>query len=665
MQARNIFRLFTWKKHSLYKKKRLVQYTSFEDFPIYRGDNLGIQYSSSRTVFRIWSPGAERIKLSIYEKGEGENLLERHLMNYFEDGVWVLTLNGDYAGRYYTFNIFYRGEYLGETPGIYAKAVGVNGKRAMVLNLNDCNPAGWKNHKRPELESLNDIVIYELHVRDFTIHNSSGCSFPGKYLGLVENGTINMVGFYTGINHLNELGITHVHLLPVFDFNSIDESNLQNPQFNWGYDPDNYNVPEGSYSTDPHHAEVRIQEFKEMVMKFHQNGIRVIMDVVYNHTGITQNSNFNLEVPGYYYRFNEDGEYSNASGCNNETASERPMMRKFMIDSCKFWATEYKIDGFRFDLMGIHDIETMNLLCGELKKIDASIFVYGEGWTAGESPLSRTLRALKENSFKLDQISLFSDDIRDAIRGNVFEAESLGFVAGGQHFEETIKFGVVGSTEHPQINYRACIASHKPWASNPALSINYCSCHDNHILFDKLMLSAKEASLENIVKMYKLANAIILTSQGIPFIQSGIEFLRTKKGEHNTFNLPDEINQIDWNLKTENIYVFEYIQKLIFLRKEHPAFRMPTTEMISCHLEFLNIRHPHGKVAFIIKDYANNDKWRNILVVYNAADEPFDLTLPPSQWTVAVKGAWVVPQGIEETTGQIIVPAISMMLLFQ
>jgi pullulanase len=398
-------------------------------------------------------------------------------------------------------------------------------------------------------------------------------------------------------------------------------------------------------------------------MGFHKNGIRVIMDVVFNHTAETEKSAFNLEVPGYYYRQEKDGSYSNASGCGNETSSERIMMRKFIIESCLFWAHEYKIDGFRFDLMGIHDIETLNLLSSELKKADSKILLYGEGWTADSSPLPKSLRAIKENTPKLNEIACFNDDIRDAVKGNVFEAENKGFVSGAHGLEEIIKFGVAGATFHPQINYKLC-ASNKPWASSPSQSVNYVSCHDNLTLYDKLIKSTGTIEEEKLKRMYKLANAIILTSQGIPFLQSGVELLRTKSGEHNTYNLPDEVNQIDWDWKTNHNDIYEYCRNLIMLRNNHPAFRMPTSEMIAKHLEFFHLKNTSNIVAYSIKNNANNDSWKDIVVIYNATDKDYEFQLPDKKWFAAIKGSWVVPHGIEEVSAKINVPYISAMILF-
>lgn len=639
-----------------------IDLSSYDKYPVYE-NNLWPEYSPEHTTLKIWSPAAEELTVKIYEKGHGEKLLEIHAMRKEKLGLWTLRLNGDYKNRYYTFQVTSDGKRLEETPGIYAKAVGVNGKRAMILDMSETNPEGWPTHKKPELNAHNDIVLYELHVRDLTIHPNSGSSFPGKYLGLIESGTINSQGLSTGLDHMKELGITHVHLLPSFDYRSVDENRLEDPQFNWGYDPENYNVPDGSYSSDPFNAAARIREFKEMVMKLHENGIRVIMDVVYNHTGKTENSNFNLEVPGYYYRFNEDGSYSDASGCGNETASERPMMRKYIIESCKYWVNEYGIDGFRFDLMGIHDIETLNELSAELKQIDPSIFVYGEGWTAGGSPLADSLRALKANTLDLTDIASFSDDIRDGIKGSVFEEKNTGFVSGAVNMEESIKFGVVGSTQHSQIDFEKVNYSSSHWANKPGQSISYVSCHDNNTLYDKLLLSREDASAAEIKKMHCLSNAIVLSSQGIPFLHAGVEMMRTKDGEHNSYNKPDEVNRIDWNWKTENKDVFDYYKGLIALRKSHPAFRMPSTKMIEKHLEF--IVEEDGVVGYQIKDNANGDTWENILVVYNAQNKDYSMDLPDGEWTIVVKELNISREGMGKVLNSVKVPEISMMMLVQ
>ncbi len=639
-----------------------TEYSTFEDYPAPVDANLWPQYKKDATVFTLWSPTAEEVKLNLYEKGDGGEPFETKKLKRKREGIWSVKIKGDLNGTYYTYQVNIDDNWLQETPGIYAQAVGVNGNRAMVIDLEATNPKGWADDKGPETKYPNEAIIYELHVRDVTIHPNSGSSMPGKYLGLVEAGTKGPEGVATGIDHLKELGITHVHLLPAFDHYSIDETRLDSAQFNWGYDPQNYNVPEGSYATDPYNAEVRVREFKQMVQAFHEAGIGVILDVVYNHTGRTEDSNFNLEVPGYYYRHREDGSMSDASACGNETASERAMMRKFMIESFLYWADEYHLDGFRVDLMGIHDIETMNLIADTLEKLNPNIFVYGEGWTAGSSPLPSEKQALKKNTTEMPLITAFSDDIRDGLKGSVFVDEETGFVSGANNLEESVKFGVVGSIQHEQIDYAQVNYSDAPWANEPWQAISYVSCHDNHTIYDKISVSRPDASEEAIIAMIKLANAVVLTSQGIPFLHAGAEMLRTKYGEHNSYNLPDSINRIDWSRKTEYAGVVEYYKNLIVLRKAHPAFRMTSAEDVRNNLEFQTIAD--GVVSYTINNHANNDAWKEICVIYNARPERLNYSLDGT-WKVAVKGDKFDFDGMNTITGEALVPPVSMMVLFR
>ncbi|SFZ92786.1 pullulanase [Flaviramulus basaltis] len=624
--------------------------------------NLWLDYSKASAQFKLWSPTAEKVKLNLYKNGFDGAPYETHELSPSANKIWSKQLDGDLAGVYYTYQIMIDNKWFEETPGIYAQAVGVNGKRAMVLDLGSTNPSNWNNDKGPTLKYPNEAIVYELHIRDMTIHPQSGSSMPGKYLGLVEEGTKGPNGIATGIDHLKEMGITHVHLLPTYDHYSIDETKLDTPQFNWGYDPQNYNVPEGSFSSNPYDAEVRIKEFKTMIKTFHDNGIGVILDVVYNHTGRTKNSNFNLEAPDYYYRFWKDGKQSDASACGNETASEKEMMRKFITESVSYWAKEYHLDGFRFDLMGIHDITTMNEVANVVKKVNPNAFIYGEGWTAGDSPLSFDERALKQNITKMPQITAFSDDIRDGLKGSVFDEKSTGFVSGVKNTEESVKFGIVGAIQHPQIDYKAVNYSKEPWTSEPWQSMSYVSCHDNHTIYDKLKISKKDADEATIIAMDKLANAVVMTSQGVAFIHAGAEMLRNKKGEHNSYNLPDSINQIDWNWKAKNANVVAYYKNLIALRKAHPAFRMASANDVRNNLEFKTIEN--GLISYQISNHANNDIWKDVLVIYNAKTTPFNYKLD-NEWQLAVIGDdFYLEEG--KTINQLVkVPAISMLIAYK
>lgn len=641
---------------------RQTEFATYEEYPKAVNTDLWLSYSPEATTFKLWSPVAEAVKVNLYKSGTSQDKIASHGLEVNEKGVWTKTVESDLAGNYYTYQVQIKGKWLEETPGIYAQAVGVNGQRAMVLDLNSTNPEGWAKDVGPSIDVPNKAIIYELHIRDMTIHPNANSSMPGKYLGLVEKGTKGPDGVATGIDHLKDLGITHVHLLPTYDHYSIDETKLDSAQFNWGYDPQNYNVPEGSFSSDPYNAEVRIKEFKQMVQSFHENGIGVILDVVYNHTGRTAEANFNQEVPGYYYRHWDDGRLSDASACGNETASDRTMMRKFMVESVYYWAKEYHLDGFRFDLMGIHDITTMNEITQKLKELNPNIIIYGEGWTAGDSPLPEERRALKKHTNQMPQLAAFSDDIRDGLKGSVFDDKSTGFVSGAANTEASVKFGVVASIDHPQIDYPAVNYSNAPWTIEPWQAISYVSCHDNHTLYDKLVVSRPDASEEEIIAMDKLANAVVLTSQAVPFIHAGAEMLRTKNGEHNSYNLPDSINQIDWSRKSTYAEVYQYYKNLIKLRKAHPAFSLPNSEAVRKHILFAEA--VPGLINYTISDLANGDEWKNIQVIYNANTSAQKVTLK-GNWQIAVILDDFDYNGSQKVSGNVEVPPVSMMILFQ
>ena len=591
---------------------------AYDQYPVYKGNDLGLSYSPKESFFRIWAPSAMQVRLLIYNDHLNPNFIEIFPMKKDIAGTWVFRWPGDHKGMYYAFSIFRDMKWWDIVPDPYAKAVGLNGKRAAIIDLKETNPLGWELDKSPEFKQKTDAVIYELQVRDASISAHSGILQKGLFAGLTEYGTKNPEGYSTGLDHIRELGVTHVHLLPVFDFNSVDEEKQQ-VKYNWGYDPLNYNVPEGSFASNPADPVSRIKEFKQMVRAFHRSGIRVVMDVVYNHTSQTEQSLFNQLVPGYYYRQQKDGKFSNASACGNETASERPMMRKFMLESMKYWVQEYHVDGFRIDLMGIHDIATINLISKELHKIKPDILIYGEGWTAGPSPLPDSLRALKANVSKLDRVAVFSDDLRDGIKGSVFEHDDKGFASGKTANTESVKFGIVAACKHPQVDYRKVNYSKKAYATQPYQVISYCECHDNHVLWDKLDISAASFTDAERKEMHKLALSIVLTSQGISFLHAGAEFLRSKKGVENSFESPDSINQIDWSLKTRNVDVYQYTKLLIRMRREHPAFRMKDAASISSGIRFLE-GLPEGVIAYTIDGTKVGDRWKKILVCFNGTN---------------------------------------------
>lgn len=607
-----------------------------EQYPVYTGDDLGMSYSPESTTFKVWAPTAESVRLRLYDTGEGGNPNEVVNLRADQDGTWKADISGDQKNKYYTVQARIGGRWQEEVTDPYAKAVGVNGQRGMIVDFEALNPSGWDNDQRPELKDYSEIVIYELHIRDLSMHPESGIKNKGKFLGLAELGTQNSDGFKTGLAHIKSLGVTHIHLLPSFDFRSIDETSLEDNDFNWGYDPQNYNALEGSYSTDPYDGRVRIREFKEMVKTLHENGLRVIMDVVYNHTGYTEESNFNQLVPEYYYRLDSLDNFSDGSACGNEIASEKPMVRKFIKESVLHWINEYHIDGFRFDLMGLHDITTMNEISAAARAIDPSIFLYGEGWTAGSTPLNQDEAALKANASQLDSVSVFSDDIRDGIKGHVFTPEAGGFIQGADSLKESIKFGIVAATRHPQLNYPKVNYSNAPWADSPLKTITYASCHDNHTLWDKINITNPDATEEVKKRMHLMGLTLVLTSQGVPFLHAGSEILRSKNGVENSYESPDAINQIDWGKLTEHLDVVNYTTKLIKLRKAHPAFRLTSDQMVRNHLEFMEIDN-ENLVAYQLKDYANRDSWKNILVAFNSNDSEYSLELPDGEWRVILK----------------------------
>lgn len=622
-------------------------------YPSYDGEDLELSIVGNDARFRLWSPAAQAVRLRIYKDGRHGEPLQTIDMQKGENGTWTASVTPVPYGKFYTFQVNVDGKWLDETPGIWAKAVGVNGHRAAIIDFASTNPEGWAQDKGPVVENINDVVLYEVHHRDFSVHPNSGIANKGKFLAMTEDGTVTPLGDKTGIDHLKELGVTHVHILPSYDYNSVDETNLPANQYNWGYDPYNYNVPEGSYSTNPSDPATRVREMKQMVKALHDAGIGVVMDVVYNHTADNDKSNFSLTVPGYFYRHNEDGSYSDASGCGNETASERQQMRDFIVNSVKYWAKEYHIDGFRFDLMAIHDTETMNQVAAALKEINPSTFVYGEGWTAGNSPLPVEARALKENVAKMNGIAVFSDDIRDAVKGHYSDATDRGFATGKPGLEETVKIGIVAATAHPQVDYSKGNNSKFPYASSSTQIINYVSCHDDLTLTDKLEKSMPTASEAERQRAARLAQTIVFTSQGTPFMFAGEEVFRNKKGVHNSYKSSDSINAIDWNLKHLNKDQFNYYKELIALRKAHPAFRMTSAEDIARNLKFDKVTTPN-LISYSLLNNANGDEWKEIKLVFNGADEAATVKLPKGKWLVIAQDGNLCHTGLTAPDGTLL-----------
>ena len=639
-------------------------------------------YSKVKTLFKLNAPttvnldgmtGAttqidkkKQVEIHIYEDGQGGKAIKTIKMKASGENRWEATVKGDLKGKFYTFDIG-----KGETPGVFAKAVGVNGMRGAIVDMAETNPQGWENDQRPVIQSPADLVIYEMHWRDFSIDVSSGLKNKGKFLALTEP---------KAIEHLKSLGVNAVHILPSFDYASVDETKLDTPQYNWGYDPKNYNVPEGSYSTDPYNPVTRIKEFKQMVQALHKAGIRVILDVVYNHTFNIDHSNFQLTYPDMYYRKTADGKYSDGSGCGNETASEKPLMREFMLESVKYWIDEYHIDGFRFDLMGVHDIETMQQIRAEVNKIDPSIYIYGEGWSAGSCAYPVDKLAMKANAQQLNGIAAFSDDMRDALRGPFSDDHKGALLAGIPGEEESLKFGIVGGIAHPQVDMTKVNYDKKPWTNNPTEQISYVSCHDDMCLVDRLKASIPSLTDKNIpekertaelIRIDQLAQTAVFTSQGVPFILSGEEMLRDKKGVHNSYNSPDSINHLDWNNLQRYPQLFTYYKNLIQLRKNHPAFRLATGDKVRQHLEFLPAVNSKDVkqdcfVGFLLKDLQGIDAWKTIVVIYNFNKEAKEMAIPEGNYTIACCNGAIDEAGLGEVSGkEVLVDGQSALILFQ
>lgn len=593
-------------------------------------------YTPEQTTFRLFAPdNAKTVKLRIYKAGHKGRPERTVTMERTAADTWTATVTGNLMGRFYTFDTG-----RGECAGIFAKAVGVNGQRAAIIDMDKTDPAGWNDDRRPVVKSPADLVIYEMHHRDYSIDASSGIANGGKFLALTDP---------KAITHLKELGVNAVHILPSFDYASVDETRLSTPQYNWGYDPVNYNVPDGSYSTDPYKPETRIREFKQMVQALHKAGIRVILDVVYNHTFNIDGSNFQRTYPDYFYRKTADGKYSDGSGCGNETASERDMMRRFMVESVLYWIDEYHIDGFRFDLMGCHDIETMNAIRKAVDEVDPTIFIYGEGWSAGSCALPTEQLGLKANMKAMPGIAAFSDELRDALRGPFSDDTKGAFLAGKPGEEESIKFGIAGAIEHPQVDMSKVNYSTEAWASQPTQMISYVSCHDDMCLTDRLRASIPGITTDELIRLDMLAQTAVLTSQGVPFILSGEEMLRDKKGVHNSYNSPDSINRLDWNNMERYPQVMDYYKNLTRLRHNHPAFRLGSADLVRRHLEFLPTQP--GLVAFRLKDYAGRDDWRNIIVILNAAKQQRKVTIPQGNYTIVCHEGKIDENGLSTFSG--------------
>lgn len=628
---------------------------TFESKYTYNGNDLGALWTKEGTIFRVWAPTAEKVSVNLYSSGnpDAADLLEQVAMDKDVKGTWIVKKVGNLDGVYYTYSVWHEGK-MTEATDPYSKTTGVNGVRSMVIDMERTNPQGWDMDKDPhEKNHITDAIIYELHVRDLSVDENSGIQNKGKFLGIAETGTKNAAGHATGLDYMKELGITHLHLLPVNDYGVIDETHLEVPQFNWGYAPVNYNVPEGSYSTDPFHGEVRVREVKQMVQTLHQNGISVILDVVYNHVLDAEQFCFNKIVPGYFCRMDKKGAYSNGSGCGNDVATERSMVKKYIVDSVAYWADEYHIDGFRFDLVGLIDTETINALVQEVHKKHPNVIFYGEGWTMPTGVTKEGyLMATQLNSEKTPDFAYFSDTLRDGLKGRVFYADSKGYITGA---DDTT--GVIEN----------CLLGQPGWCKNPSQTINYGSCHDNYTLMDKIALSIPDAEREEWIRSNNLSAAICMLSQGVAFMHAGEELLRSKVNEQgayveNSYDAPDYVNRIDWDVieKEECQKTIAYYKGLIALRKKYASLRYMTAAEVNAHVQLLK---PQEKNVIVVH-VKDDEKQEELLLIFNPNRVAANVTVPEGNWNILVQGEYTGLDALGQVgAGNCVIAPISAMVL--
>jgi len=621
-------------------------------------------YAPTGTTFTLWSPAATQVRVTLYKDGRGGAPLQEIQLKNEDHGFWKMHLPSDLNGLFYTFRILYKGTWLPETPGIQARAVGVNGRRGAILDLKLTNPPGWDSDVRPEAVPFTDMVLYELHLRDFSMGKQSGIVNKGKYLSLTEVGSTNSNAFSTGIDHLIDFGVTHVMLMPVFDFETDDESRPKDVILNWNYQPLNFTAPEGMYSTKPFEPAARILEFKEMVQALHKAGLRVVMDVTFSHTANMRESGFSLTLPSLCYRLKPDGSVGNASGYGNELATEQPFTRQFILQSLLYWIREYHIDGFSFDQMGVMDIETINQIRKVIDAIDPSIFLCGDGLAINPSTLSELDRGLAANTKFMPGVALFDTDWESTLRGNSTDSTDMGFLNGKPDLEEFVRFCIVGGIRHPQVNAANSPGFAVTYASSPKEVIQRVSSRQGFTLFDQLNEGRKE-TMEQVLRRNMLANSMVMTSQGIPYVFSGEELLRSRGGISNSAMSPDSINHLDWRNKTYHNDYYEFCRGMVEMRKLHPAFRMASAQQIQKTVRFLNTT---GKcvVAYVMEAHPNGDPYKNILVIHNSNDHPVSVQVPAGKWNVVVEDCKVDLAGISDFSGEMAnVPAVSTLVAFQ
>ena len=585
-------------------------------------------YAPEKTTFTFWSSVAEKMEVRLYNTYDASEF-EVITLQEQEGDFWTATIKGDQLGKFYTVCSYQGGEWGQESPGIFAKAVSVNGQKAAIIDMQATDPEGWENDQRPAMTDPTEVVVYETHMRDFTIDATSGIVNKGKFIAFTEQGTQTAEGLASGIDHLKELGITHIQILPMYDYGSIDETTLDLNKYNWGYDPVNYNVPEGGYSTNPYDPATRIREAKTMIQALHAAGIRVVMDVVYNHTFSVEGCALGRVVPQYFYRMNEDGTYANGSGCGNETASDKEMMRQFMVESVCYWAREYHIDGFRFDLMGIHDQETMRQIRAALDEIDPSIITYGEGWAASSPAYPYEQLAMKQWTYTMPRVGAFSDDIRNALIGSPFD-HHRGFASGNTASRDAVRYGLVACPD---------------WSGEPMQHVSYITCHDNYCLRDRIEVAAAEETEATKLRMNKLAQTAVMVSQGMTFFYGGEELFRTKQGVENSYQSPDSINVIEWTNKQTYSDLYAYYREIIKIRRQHKGFRLGTAELVKNHVEFPETNN-EGLIIYRIKDLQGIDTAASLIVLLNGTAEEMEVEVPQATYTVLAQDAQANANGM-------------------
>ena len=644
-------------------KLRIMDFLSDDFDRQFRYDGpLGAQWHPQSILFRLWAPLAEQVILHLYSSWDSPTPLKSLSLERQERGVWELAVAGLGSGVFYTYQVTTLGIRGEEAVDPYARAVGPQGRRGYVFDPSLANPEGWEQDSRPLLAHVTDTVIYELHIRDLSSLTTSGIHSRGQFLGLTEELTQNPEGLSTGLDHIADLGVTHVHLLPVFDFDELDDLKFDPEHYNWGYNPRNFNAPKNAYSSDPRNPLQAVLELKQVVQALHRRGLRVVLDVVYNHTYSVDDSCLNKVFPRYYYRL-YGSHFSNGSGCGNELATERPMVSKYILDSLAYWKEEYHLDGFRFDLMGLYDVETMNEASRILRRGDPNFLLYGEGWTGGLSTLPDDRKVLKRNASKVREVGFFSDDTRDSLKGPVFDAGKAGFANGAAGWDENVRFAVAGCMAHPQIRWQQLNGFHEPWSQGPHQTINYIAAHDNHTLWDKLAHTNPLEPESERIKMAKLAHGLVFLSQGIPFLHAGEEFLRTKKGEENSYRSPDSINGLDWSAKTRHWDFYRYIQGLIALRRSRPALRLRSNDQIRQHLVFMETLDP-GVVAWMLRSWAGGDPSEHLFLVVNAQPRAREVYLPSGRWAFLADAQRAGTEPFQEPSrGMIILPGRSLAVL--